>query len=324
MGGDIPPKLHEGMEYLKWKREINIWRDGTSIKSEKQASVAILRIEDHKARDFATRLDREKLKVPNGIDYVIEQLDQFFAEDGTQNVFLAIENLEKFVRPKAMGMLEYIAEFGRKVDAIKELLTDGEKPYHDDILAYRLLKQSNLSQEQQILVRATMQKLTFKDMENCLKRAFGDAVILGKKESAYSDSMKIKMEPMDTLYQDQDEDNHSSDSDGNGPNTFYQNNYRNKYSRGNYRGGRNRDSGSGKHKSNNNNNYYQRSHRQNNDVGRSDDTDRDSFKKSCDEYLNRENKKDKFGNVMACNICDSKFHFARHCPDKDRASSQFR
>ena len=329
MTGDVPPKLFEGMDYLKWKREINIWRDGTSVKPEKQASVAILRIMDHKARDFATRLDREKLKVATGIDYVIKELDEFFEEDGTQNVFLAIENLEKFIRTKDMGMLEYIAEFGRKVDAISELLTEGEKPYHDGILAYRLLKQSSLSKEQQILVRATMPKLTFKDMENCLKRAFGDAVIIGKKESTYSDNMKIKIEPMDTLYQDEN----SSDSDGYDPNTFYQNNYRNKFSRGNYpnyrgsRGGRDRGSSSGYQKFNNNN-YYQRNHRQNKDFGRSDAPGHElhsSNNKHCsDDNLIRENKKDRFGNVMKCNICDSKFHFARECPDKGQAFSKLR
>ena len=51
MGGDQPPLLTEGMDYLKWKREVGIWELGNSIATIKQAAVCVLRIYDFKARD---------------------------------------------------------------------------------------------------------------------------------------------------------------------------------------------------------------------------------------------------------------------------------
>ena len=66
MGNDQPPKLQDGSEYLRWKREVNIWILGTGIAAAKQAAVCILRIEDRKARDFATRLSVDEIKKDTG------------------------------------------------------------------------------------------------------------------------------------------------------------------------------------------------------------------------------------------------------------------
>ena len=69
MGNDQPPKLQDGSEYLRWKREVNIWTLGTSVAATKQAAVCILRIEDLKARDYATRLNVEEIKKDRGLTY---------------------------------------------------------------------------------------------------------------------------------------------------------------------------------------------------------------------------------------------------------------
>ena len=55
MGGDYPPQLTEGMDYRKWKREVEIWEMGTNIREKgRRAAACILRVVDQKARDFAT------------------------------------------------------------------------------------------------------------------------------------------------------------------------------------------------------------------------------------------------------------------------------
>ena len=112
MGGDHPPILAEGMDYLKWKREVGIWKLGTSLAAAKQAAVCVLRINDFKARDFATRLDIEKLKEATGLDYLLKELDAYFKEDNTQSVFLAIEELESF-RGSGSGLWQWEWELQR-------------------------------------------------------------------------------------------------------------------------------------------------------------------------------------------------------------------
>ena len=77
MGGDQQPLLTEGMDFLKWKREVGIWELGTSIATTKQAAVCVLRIHDFKARDFATRLDATELKKAEGMEYLMTELDKY-------------------------------------------------------------------------------------------------------------------------------------------------------------------------------------------------------------------------------------------------------
>ena len=66
----------------------------------------------------------------------------------------------------------------------------------EDILAYRLLKSANLSEEQEQLVKATIDKYTFEATKEQLNRIYED------KKMSYETSFKsdIKVEN-DTFYQ---------------------------------------------------------------------------------------------------------------------------
>ncbi len=307
MGGDYPPLLTEGMDYLKWKREVGIWKIGTSLAGTKQAAVCVLRINDFKARDFATRLDVEKLKEAAGLDYLLKELDTYFKEDNTQSVFLAIEELESFMRPQDMNMAEYIAEFKRRLNRIQELFGDNKEMYHDGMLAYRLLTQANLNKEQQTLIKAAMgtQQLTSSAIEECLKRCFGDAVIGGRPREASghsSDTMKIKVES-DVHYHSQatqspfDENRNTDSVDESHEHAFYQR-------QAGYRGRGRR-------------NQFSRDGYRSFPKGKQYTS---AGKKSTEDEMNAVDRRT--GEVLRCRICDSKFHFARECAhrtDSDRS-----
>lgn len=131
----------------------------------RMAAVCILRIQDMKARDFATRLDLTKIKKDDGLTYLIGQLDGYFKEDNTQSIFLAIEQLEKFRRAD-MSMLDYIREFHRKMNHISELMTDEKSViYHDSIIAYKLLVQADLKSDGIKLVKAAMALRSYRRKE---------------------------------------------------------------------------------------------------------------------------------------------------------------
>ena len=112
-----------------------------------------------------------------------------------------------------MSILDFVKEFGRRVDAVTELISDEtteKKPYDDGVLAYKVLKQANLSEDQQILAVATVKdNLTYESMVCSLKRAFGDSVINGvcssvgfanKPGESSASELKIKVEPESTYY----------------------------------------------------------------------------------------------------------------------------
>ena len=122
-------------------------------------------------------------------------------------------------------MVEYIAEFKRRLNRIGELFNDKKEIYHNGMLAYRLLTQVSLTKDQQVLIKAVMgtQALTSKAIEECLKRCFGDAVFCSRSRLEL-DTVKIKVEPRsDVNYQRGEFDEKDTDISGdNGEYTFYQ------------------------------------------------------------------------------------------------------
>ena len=197
MGGDNPPELTPSTSYNQWKRDVRIWQLGTSVTETKQAARAILRMTG-KVREYASRISVDELKKEEGLDLLILELDKYFKKDATQEVFLAIEELENFRRDN-MTITEYIEEFTRLTGRVKELL-DNKDPYDDGVLAYRILKQASLSEQDQKLVRATVTKLTLDEMVVGLKRCLGDGVVITKERGSLEMPHKIKSEPKDSYY----------------------------------------------------------------------------------------------------------------------------
>ena len=121
MSDDKSPKLLEGSEFLQSKREVEMWKLATTVAALKQAPRVVLNIIDKKARDFSTRLDKTKLTAAGdnvGLSYLLAELGKYFSKDRVQTVFISIENLETFIRPKDMSILDFVKEFSRRVDAV--------------------------------------------------------------------------------------------------------------------------------------------------------------------------------------------------------------
>ena len=77
-----------------------MWAIGTGVTDERKGAVCAGQILQIQARDFAMRLDKAKLKAKEGLQYLLTELDKHFKENNTQCIFLAIEEIEKFVRSK--------------------------------------------------------------------------------------------------------------------------------------------------------------------------------------------------------------------------------
>ena len=294
MGGNEPPKLRAGDVYSSWKRAVRVWQLGATIDTSKQGARVIQALEG-KTLDFATRMDLEKVKADDGVTFVLNELDKYFKKDETQIAFVAIENLENYKRTNE-SISEYIEEFSRRKDLVEECEGIGAGAYKDSILAYRLLKQAQLTQSESQLIRATIGKLSFENMIIAMKKTLGDVVVMeGAGTSNNSDVLPIKQEP---AYFEQDEYE----------NQYYGNNFRGsgQFNRG-YNSYNKRGRGFSHNGRYNSYNYNNRTHDQRNQY---------HHKTERKEDLQM-NPKDKVtGRTMTCNACNSLYHFEHSCTNR--------
>ena len=78
------------------------------------------------------------------------RLDKLYKKDDTLSKFHALESFEKYKRPKALSIPEYINEFEKCLHKVKNYGV----VMSDDILANRLLKNENLKRSKEQLIKA--------------------------------------------------------------------------------------------------------------------------------------------------------------------------
>ena len=137
-----PPKLSECKSYENYIKLINIWQIATDLATEKQGAALLLSLEGE-AQSAALRVPEEDLKSSTGIKKVLEELDKLYLKDKTTQNLMALEDLENFKKSKNMSMAQYILQFETKLDKSKQLGIT----WPDDIIAFRLLKNANLSEQ---------------------------------------------------------------------------------------------------------------------------------------------------------------------------------
>ena len=114
-------------------------------------------------------------------------MKSLFAKDINQAAFIAYDKSEMFKRPANMNIVDFINEFERLYNNIKKY--DMELP--TGVLAYRLLKSVDISEDKQQLARATMSSFTYDDMKKQLKAIYDNLSTNEIKES----TTEIKVEP---------------------------------------------------------------------------------------------------------------------------------
>lgn len=179
--------LDDSADYSTWKKEVNIWVLGTSAKPTQQASKLIMSMRG-KPRDVAINLSPEEIGAEDGLKNLFKELDKLYNKDSTQSLFKAIDEFESYRRPGEADIDKYILEFQRRYKCLKQL-RENKDLYEDTILAYRLLHQASLNEEQQRLIKATcVNGLTYDNMQDQLRRTFGDGLVIGNPGSNKKDN----------------------------------------------------------------------------------------------------------------------------------------
>ena len=146
---------------------------------------------DDQARQCCADIPVEDLNSNDGVKTLITKLESLYKKDEAQHAFNIYEDFESFQRPTDMNVVDYINEFDRLYSRLKEKKM--ELP--DGVLAYRLLKSANVTNDKQMLCRATITDLTFANMKKQIKAVFNQPS--GSKEEK---SVAVKVEPEETFY----------------------------------------------------------------------------------------------------------------------------
>ena len=173
MGRDKVPALGEKTNYDDWKKRVKWWQKATDTKPENQAATLIMHMSG-KPEEIAIQLDVDGISVQNGVQLLLTELDKLYEKDATQSIFTAIDSFLSYRRPSETSMDEYVREFNQRYKSLVQRRNKGDELFEDGILAYFLLHQASLTEEQMILIRATVNDLSYKNMEASLKRTYGE------------------------------------------------------------------------------------------------------------------------------------------------------
>ena len=122
------------------------------------------------------------MNTDDSVKSLITQLDKICMANTVEGVFSSIENFEQFRRTPGMTIANYLEEFDRLKGLVDEHMptkpdNSGKRDCNDSILAFRMMKQANLVDSKELMVRAHVNDLTSEEMSEVLKRIFGERLV---------------------------------------------------------------------------------------------------------------------------------------------------
>ena len=282
------PMMKKDQPFADWKKELQIWRKTNTklgVDPEIQAGVLFESLEGTPRQTVLSELTVDQITHADGVENVIEALEEFFEGNEIINAFNAHDDLNRFRRKPDVDMESFLVDFQLKVNKVKASGTT----LPDGVIGYTLLKCANLPQDKMDVCKATCDTLTYKNVRKQLEK-----MGLGKQSSSSSNkfstvnadagSSKVKVE--DCFYSDlprqryyESSEGSSSEDDLNGGKHVY-------------------FSGKWPHKSCKENSYVQHPYKRDNKY----------------ESKYKLNPVDKFGHVTDCSFCKCIYHWLVDCP----------
>lgn len=186
-GNKTPPLLCKSRSYDDWVKKVKIWRRITCLLPQDQGGAILMTLEGE-SEDKALELSEEDITSEEGVEKIIAQLDVLFKKNTTLEKFEALDSFETYRRSSDVSIHEFVIEFDKRYLKTKKLGTE----MSDDLLAYRMIKSANLSEQDEKVVKATT-ALAYEDIKTRLKTMFGD------QTSTKSEFLPVKVKTEDTF-----------------------------------------------------------------------------------------------------------------------------
>ena len=146
------PSLTGSTNYELWKLQTQAWTVVTELSKEKQAVAVALNLPEDDKRKIKEKvfgeLELDVLNSENGMSVLFEFLDRYLLEDELMNSWNKFEDFEKFERKHGQNIREYVADFDLKFRKLEKI----HIKLPSEILAFKLLRNANLSKQERMLV----------------------------------------------------------------------------------------------------------------------------------------------------------------------------
>ena len=188
------PTLTGSRNYELWKLQTQAWTFVTEMSKEKQALAVALNLpEDDKWKikeKVFGELELDVLNSENGMSVLFEFLDEYLLEDELMNRWNTFEDFEKFERKPGQNIREYVADFDLRFRKLEKL----HIKLPPEILAFKLLRNANLSKQERMFVLTGVdfadKENMYKETKHSLLKLMGDLTV-GKARTG----LDIKLEP---------------------------------------------------------------------------------------------------------------------------------
>ena len=188
------PTLTGSRNYELWKLQTQAWTFVTEMSKEKQALAVALNLpEDDKWKikeKVFGELELDVLNSEKGMSVLFEFLDEYLLEDELMDSWNKFEDFEKFERKPGQNIREYVADFDLKFRKLEKL----HIKLPPEILAFKLLKNANLSKQERMIVLTCVnfadKENMYKETKHSLLKLMGDLTV-GKGRTG----LDIKLEP---------------------------------------------------------------------------------------------------------------------------------
>ena len=163
------PVMRKGQLYQDWKKELQIWQaanEELGVKAKVQACVLFESLDGIPRETVLSELDVSDISTDDGVENIINTLDNYFMGNELQNAYNSIDNLFNYKRDKSWSVENFIVEFQLRVNKVKKsgtILPEG-------VLGYTLLNCANLTQDKHDMVKATCDVLNFKNVKAQLEK----------------------------------------------------------------------------------------------------------------------------------------------------------
>ena len=182
-----PPILVDEAGYREWKDDLEIWELFTDLDKVKRGPAVYLTLSG-RARDCVRELTKEQIGAQNGVKQIVDKLDKVFLKDKDTQTFVAFETFYNYRRSSGESMTDFIVQF----EYLTHKMTKQEIVLPQGVMAFLLLKASNISIENERLACATCAAMTYENMKASINKIFGDP----SSETGESSAPSVKSEPV--------------------------------------------------------------------------------------------------------------------------------
>ena len=114
-----PPAMLDDMSYSEWKSELQLWTTITEVPKNKQGGTLFFTLQGDARDTVRAKLTNTVIASEQGIDKIIDTLDNLYLKDAHQAGFTAYEQFIQYRRPPSTSIKDYIIQFNLKYSKIK-------------------------------------------------------------------------------------------------------------------------------------------------------------------------------------------------------------